>query len=62
MNLRREKNVFFVTSLFEIDCELEARNHEAGGPVDITTRETDEAFQQPDETELQWLGRILNTT
>jgi hypothetical protein len=38
-NLHKEENVFFVTSLSEIDCELKACKHEICKPVDITLKE-----------------------
>lgn len=58
MNLRKEENVFFATSLFEIDRELEAREHRTCKAID-TTLEEDASLQRPNETELQWLERIL---
>jgi transposase InsO family protein len=49
LNLRKKENTFLATSIFEIDRELEAREPEQS-PM---------ASQRPDETELQWLERIL---
>jgi hypothetical protein len=54
LNLRQKDNILFATSMFEIDRELEAR--------ESTTSEIDEVpagTRRPDETELQWLKRIL---
>ena len=49
MNLHRKENIFFAISLFEIDREIEARGPE--------TSNMDP--QRPDETELEWLKRML---
>jgi hypothetical protein len=57
-NLCKEENVFFVTLLFKIDYELKAHNYETRKPMD-TALEEDALLQHPDETELQWLKRIL---
>ena len=53
VNLHRKDNELFRTSIFEIDRELTAReptNEDDGTPA---------GAQRPDETELQWLKRIL---
>jgi hypothetical protein len=54
VNLQREDNIFFTTSMFEIDRELEARIPEARKFED-----NNKDAQRLDETELQWLQRIL---
>src|SRR4051794_21149624 len=53
-NLKREENIFFATSLFEIDYELTART-----PDTQATEGDTKDLQQPNEMELQWLERIL---
>jgi hypothetical protein len=53
LNLKKEENTFFTVSLFEIDRELEARK-EVVAEVEPALGE-----QQPHETELQWLARVL---
>src|SRR3954453_5512360 len=54
MNLKREENIFFATSLFKINCELTAHT-----PDTQATEGDTKNLQQPDEIELQWLERIL---
>jgi hypothetical protein len=57
VNLRRKENTFFITSIYELDRELEARRIEA---FERTTPKPDDSMlQRPNETELQWLERIL---
>jgi len=51
LNMRQPNNVVFATSIYEIDCILQDREHQV---VELS-----EIDQQPDETELQWLKRIL---
>jgi hypothetical protein len=53
-NLQRKENTFFTTFLFEIDCKLEAWT-----PRVQVLEESLEDARQLDETELQWLKRIL---
>jgi len=54
MNLQKKENEAFVTSLYEISRELEASQ-----APDLAPEEAPASLQQPYETELQWLGRIL---
>src|SRR4051812_13751654 len=56
LNLRKEENTFFTTSLFEITRELEARELEAR-ELEVDHKDP----QRPDETELEWLRRTLPT-
>jgi hypothetical protein len=49
INLRKKENLFFTISFFEIDKELESRQEDEFVPGE----------QQPGETELQWLARVL---
>jgi transposase InsO family protein len=49
LNLKRAENTTFTVSFYEIDRELEARK-----PQETTSED-----QQPEETESQWLQRIL---
>ena len=51
LNMKRSNNVVFTTSLYEIDRILEERQSQE---ADLA-----EGDQQPDETELQWLQRVL---
>jgi hypothetical protein len=52
VNLRRENNILFVTSLYKIGRELESRA--SSDLVDVPP-----GARQPSKTELQWLKRIL---
>jgi hypothetical protein len=56
MNLRKEENVFFATSMFEIDRKLEAR-----APPTRTDVEVLAGSRWHNETELQWLERVLSS-
>ena len=47
LNLKKKENMFFTTSLFELDCELKARDP------------SEHPSEHPSETELQWLKRTL---
>jgi hypothetical protein len=51
-NLKHSENTLFSLSLYELDRELEDRKQEQKTELDIMD-------QQPNETELQWLRRIL---
>jgi hypothetical protein len=54
VNLRRKENVLFATSMYEIDRELETRE-----PIASEEGEVPAGTRRPDESELQWLKRIL---
>ena len=51
-NLRRKENTFFTTSLYEINCILKERQAE-------DALEQSEQDRRPEESELQWLKRLL---
>ena len=51
-NLQRKENTFFTTSLYEINCILKERQAEEAS-------ERSEQDRQPEESELQWLRRLL---
>jgi hypothetical protein len=53
-NLKRSENTLFSLSLYELDRELEDRKS-----IQEPKTELDPMDQQPHETELQWLQRIL---
>jgi len=53
VNLKRDQNTFFTTSLYEIDRILEERKAQDDNPTVAP------GAQQPEETELQWLQRVL---
>jgi len=55
LNLRDKDNTFFTTSLYEIDRILQEK-HEEANPEILVLEPGD---RQPEETELQWLKRIL---
>ena len=55
-NLKYSENTLFLLSLYELDRELEDRKREQGLKAEPAIDPID---QQPHETELQWLRRIL---